>query len=392
MNPTIKAIGRKLRLGMIGGGPGSFIGEVHRIAARMDDRYALVATMLSSNPQKSKEAGISLGITSDRAYSTADELFKKESDREDQIDVLAIMTPNDSHYALSCRTIEKQWAIICDKPLTTKLDDAIDLVKKVNDSNTIFCQTFNYTGYPLVRHAREMVRNGDLGDIHMVKVEYIQGHNATLHEAEETENPHWKMFPEKVGPSVVLGDIGTHAHHLTRFITGEEVVRVCADVGAVVPGREFDDYAGVLIRLENGARGTMFITQAGAGAEHGLNIRVFGSKGTIEWHQERAGQMIYTPIASPMQLIKRDGPGMYPAAKRAIRVSFGHPEAFYEAFANLYKDTADAITAKMNGKPLSTDEIEFPTVEDGAKGVKFVEACKESTQNGSVWTDSVLDV
>lgn len=392
MNPTIEAIGRKLRLGMIGGGPGSFIGEVHRIAARMDDRYELVATMLSSNPQKSKDAGIALGINPERAYETAEELFEKESIREDQIDVLAIMTPNDSHYDLSCRAIAKQWAIICDKPLTTKLDDAVDLVKKVNDSNTIFCQTFNYTGYPLVRHAREMVRNGDLGDIHMVKVEYIQGHNSTLHEAEETENPHWKTFPDKVGPSVVLGDIGTHAHHLTRFITGEEITQVCADVGAVVSGREFDDYAGVLIRMEKGARGTMFITQAGAGAEHGLNIRVFGSKGTIEWHQERADQMIYTPIGSPMQLIKRDGPGMYPAAKRAIRVSFGHPEAFYEAFANLYKDTADAVTAKKNGKPLSADEIEFPTVEDGAKGVKFVEACKESTQNGCIWTDSVLDV
>ncbi len=389
MNPTINAIGRKLRIGMIGGGPGSFIGEVHRIAARMDDRIELAATVLSSKPDKSKESGIALGIDKDRAYGSADELFDKESNREDGIDVLAIMTPNDSHYGLCCKALEKKWDIICDKPLTTKLEDSIDLVRRVNDTGTIFCQTFNYTGYPLVRQAKAMVQNGDLGEIRMVKVEYIQGHNATFHEKDAKE-PGWKMFPEKVGPSVVLGDIGTHAHHLTRFITCEEIVKVCADVGAVVPGREFDDYAGVLIQMEKGARGSMFITQAGAGAEHGLNIRVFGSKAAIEWHQERPDQMIYTPIGAPMQIIKRDGPGMYPAAKRAIRVAFGHPEAFFEAFANLYKETADAVVAKMQGKPIPASEIEFPTVEDGAKAVKFVEACKESTQKGCVWTESIL--
>lgn len=386
-NPVIAAMGRRLRLGVIGGGPGSFIGPVHRTAARLDDRYAVVASVLSSDPDKSHKAGLAIGVAEDRAYRDADALFAGESARDDGIDVLAIMTPNDRHHPLSVRALEAGWDVICDKPLTTTLADAEDLVGRVRASGLVFCTTYNYTGYPMVRQARAMVASGALGDIRMVQVCYIQPHLARLTPAEEGQGNAWRMDPKQVGESMVLGDIGSHAHHLACFVTNQQVDRVSADTGTVVPGRAVDDCAMALMRFDNGARGNFWVTNAAAGAEHGLYIRVFGSRGGLEWAQENPNYLIHRPIDEPVRILARDGAGLGPEAARATRVEFGHPEGYQEGFAVLYADVADAIVARRSGTVADPLALDFPTVEDGARGIAFIAAAKHSAAHDGAWTE-----
>ena len=387
-NPVISALGRRLRLGVIGGGPGSFIGEVHRTAARLDDYYEVVAAVLSSDPARSRQAGQALGIA--RSYANIDELLQSESTRADGIDVIAIMTPNDSHYPLCCACLEQGLDIICDKPLTTSLADALDLVQRVRKSGRVFCLTHNYSGYPLARQARAMVQAGLLGEIRMVHVTYVQGHNAAVVETDPPAGLRWRMQPDKAGASLILGDIGSHAHHLACFVSGLQLTQICADVGAVIPQRQFDDYAGALLRFDNGARGVMWVTQAAAGAEHGLSVRVQGTKGGLEWQQEEPNHLKYMPLGQPVQVFSRGGPGLLPAAERATRVAIGHPEGFYEAFANLYADVAEAIIAQRSGRPADPLALDFPTVEDGARGMKFIEAALESSRSGGQWVDCTV--
>ena len=326
MNTTIEKLGRRLRLGVIGGGAGSFIGPVHRAAARLHDHYDVVASVLSSDPERSRAQGIANGIVPDRAYGTAEDLFEAEAARDDGIDVVAIMTPNDSHYALCMAALDKGLDIICDKPLTTRVSEARELVTRVNDTGVVFCQTFNYSAFPMVRQARAMVRDGDLGDVRMLEVEYVQGHNAALTPGETGDDTNWHFDPEKVGDSLILGDIGSHAHHLARFVSCQDFSSLTADITAVVPGRNAHDYAGILFRMENKAPGIMWVTQAGAGAVHGLHFRLFGEKGGLEWFQETPNQMFFCRPGEPAVTFERGGPGLKPEAERASKIGIGHPE------------------------------------------------------------------
>ena len=382
MNHTIRALGRRLRLGVIGGGPGSFIGPVHRASARLDDNYEVVASVLSSNPDRSRSEGVAIGIAPDRAYGTAEELFSGEGSRSDGIDVVAIMTPNDSHYRLCVAAIDAGIDIICDKPLTTSLADARDLVARVRAAGIVFCHTFNYTGFPMVRQAMAMVRDGDLGPVRMAEVEYIQGHNAALTDKEAGAARDWHFVPEKVGASLILGDIGSHAHHMVRYVTGQDFARLTADVTATVPGRNAHDHAGVLFRLGNGAPGVMWVTQAGAGAVHGLHFRIFCEKGGLEWFQETPNQLFVSRLGAPALTYERAGPGLKPEAVHATRVGIGHPEGYQEAFAVLYADAAEAIVARRTGRKPDPLALDFPTVEDGERTMAFFAAALESSRTG----------
>lgn len=378
-------LGRRLRLGVVGGGPGSFIGPVHRLVSRLDDRFEVVASVLSSNPEKSRTAGLGLGLAEDRAYATADALFAAEPAREDPIDVLAIMTPNDSHYGLAVRALDAGWDVVCDKPMTTTLDDARDLVRRADASGLVFCTTYNYSAYPMVRQARAMVRDGMLGPIRQAQVCYIQPFNAALTPAETGGGTAWRMQPEKVGESMVLGDIGTHAFQLLEFIACQEVGEVLAEVGAIVPGRKVDDYGMALLRFPEGARASFWVTNAAAGAEHGLYIRIFGDEGGLEWWQENPNYLRWMPREAPVQLLARDGPGLHPDARKVNRTVLGHPEGYQEAFANLYVEIADAIADRRLGRMPAAPPA-FPAVRDGARGVAFISAAKQSSAANGAWT------
>ena len=390
MNTTIARLGRRLRLGVVGGGPGSFIGPVHRTAARLDDHYEVVAAVLSSNPERSRAAAREIGIAAERAYGDAAELLAMEAARSDGIDVLAVMTPNAQHHPVVRDALAAGLDVICDKPLTTTLDDALDLVRRVRDSGLVFCLTHNYTGYPMVRHARAMVRDGALGTIRQVHVEYIQGHLAGPTEADRDPSTNWRFDADQGAASLVLGDIGTHAHHLACFITGLELAAVAAEVGSAVPGRQVADFAHLLLRFAGAARGSMWVTNSAAGAEHGLHIRVFGDQGGLEWHQEEPNRLLHRRKDGFMQVMTRGRPGLSPAAERATRVVLGHPEGFFEAFANLYADAAEAIVARRTGTAPDPLALDFPTVEDGARGVKFIEAALESSRADGRWVDCRL--
>ena len=383
MNTTIEKLGRRIRLGVIGGGPGSFIGPVHRAAARLEDRFEIVAGVLSSVPERSRRYGRELGLAAERAYGDASEFFVGELARADAVDAVAIMTPNDSHYGLACAAIEAGFDIICDKPLTTKLADALDLAVRVRRSGLVFCHTLNYTGYPLVRQARAMVRDGDIGDVRLVQVEYVYGNSADVVDGELGDPPkHWHYRPENMGPSLILSDIGSHAHHMARFVTGLEFDRVMADVARVVPGRQSDDHAALLFTMKNGAHGVMWITQSAAGGVNGLTFRVFGSQGGLHWRQEEPNQLFHMRHGAPALTYERRGPGLKPEAIRACHVAMGHAEGYQEAFATLYEDAADAIVARRLGRAPERPLRDMPTVEDGVQTMKFVEAALASSRLG----------
>ena len=387
-NPVIEKLGRRLRLGVMGGGPGSVIGEVHRAGARLDDRYEVVAGVLSSNPERSRAAGRALGWAPERAYGDVDEMIEGETARPDGVDVVAIMTPNDSHYPLACRWLDAGRDVICDKPLTTSLDDARDLVARVRASGLVFCTTYNYSAYPMVRQARAMVGEGEIGELRLAQVEYIQPQLAVRPDLDDPD--YWRFIAERSGPSAILGDIGTHAWHLLHSVTRMEPEAVSADVGKVVPGRRFDDTAGALLRYANGARGVLWVTQAAAGAEHGLKFRIHGAQGGLEWHQEDPSWLTHMRLGAPRRMLSRGGPGLKPAAERASRIAIGHPEGTHQAFANLYSDVAEAVAARITGTRADPLALDFPTVEDGARGLAFITAAKASAEAGGAWTDCRL--
>ena len=385
-NPVIDMLGRRLRLAVIGGGPGSFIGAMHRTAARLDDRYELVAAALSSNPERSRRAGVELGLTPDRSYGNGIVLIEAEAARDDGADVVAVMTPNDSHHTLALAALDHGFDLIIDKPLTNTLDEALEVHDRVESTGLICCLTHNYTGYPLVRQARAMVAEGVLGEIRLVQVEYVQGGKAKPDPFGPGDERPWRYDPVRGGPSLVMGDIGTHAHNLVRFITGVEVAEVAAEVGTIVPGGEVHDYAGALLRMENGARGAFWVTQAAAGVENSLRIRVSGAEGTLEWAQERPTQLLFKPLDAPVQWLTPNGPGALPLAVRASRIVAGHPEGFHEGFANLYADAAEAIAARRSGQAADPLALHFPTADDGVRGERFVVAVIASDAANGAWT------
>jgi predicted dehydrogenase len=384
LNPVISTLGRRLRLAVIGGGPGSFIGAMHRQSARLDDRYQIVTGILSSDPAKSKQSAKELGFTPDRQYTNVTEMLDAEVARRDGIDAVAIMTPNDSHYDYSIAALERGIDVICDKPMTNTIEEAESLHKKVEETGLVFCLTHNYTGYPMVRQAKAMVMDGQLGVIRLLQVEYVQGGKA---DEEKTFSPdNWKFDPVRGGPSRVMGDIGTHAHNLTRFITGLEVAEVAAEIGAIVPNRVIDDFGGALLRFDNGARGSFWVTQAAAGVENCLRIRVSGSQGSLEWMQEFPQALTFKPLHGPSQNRTPNGPGTLPLSARSTRLVAGHPEGFPDGFANIYSDAAEAISARRAGKEADPLARYFPNSWDGLLGVRFVNSVIESSNANGKWT------
>lgn len=381
-NTVWRLLGRRLRLAVVGGGSGSFIGAMHRQAARLDDRFELVACALSSDPERALRAGRDIGVAQERCYPSGPTLIEAEVARVDGAEVLAIMTPNDSHFSLSMQALDHGMDVICDKPMTTTLAEAQTLHRRVQDSGRVFCLTHNYTGYPMVRQARAMVQAGQLGDIRLVQVEYVQGGRAKAGPGRRA----WKEDPVRGGPSLVLADIGTHAHNLLRFMTLLEVDQVAADVGCIVPDRLAHDYAGAMLRLSNGARGSFWVTQAASGVENGLRIRISGSLGSLEWQQEHPQVLQFKPLDAPAQVHTPNGPGTLPLAARASRIVAGHPEGFHEAFANLYTDAADTIAARRCDQAVDPLSLHFPTAYDGLQGLRFVTAALASSNNQGVWT------
>ena len=384
LNPVIEMLGRRLRLAVIGGGSGSFIGAMHRQAARLDDRFEIVTGIFSSNLEKSKKDALELGLDPNRMYTSVKELLDGEAAREDGADVIAIMTPNDSHYEYAMLALEHGFDVICDKPMTNTLEEAEALHKKVQETGLIFCLTHNYTGYPMVRQARAMVADGQLGTIRLVQVEYVQGGKAD--ESKPDPSTSWRFDPVRGGPSLVMGDIGSHAHNLVRFVTGLEIAEVAAEIGNIVPGRAVHDYGGALLRLENGARGSYWVTQAAAGVENCLRIRVSGTKGSLEWMQEFPQALTFKPLGAPSQNRTPNGPGTLPLSKHSSRIVAGHPEGFHEGFANIYSDAAEAIAARRSGKTPNPLALHFPNSFDGLMTLKFVFSAIASSKADGKWT------
>ncbi|HEV2397010.1 MAG TPA: Gfo/Idh/MocA family oxidoreductase [Candidatus Sulfotelmatobacter sp.] len=379
-------LNRRLQLGMVGGGPGAFIGAVHRIAARMDDRYELVAGALSSDPERGRAGARELKIAPDRCYASFQEMAAAESKRPDRIDVVAIVTPNDVHYAAAKAFLENGIHVICDKPVTTTVQDSVDLAKLVQRTGLVFGLTHNYTGYPMVRQARQMIADGELGPIRVVQVEYAQDWLSTPLEKTGQKQAVWRTDPAQSGQAGCLGDIGTHAFNLAEFVTGLHCEKIAAELSTFVPGRRVDDNVQMLVRFDKGARGMLWSSQVAAGNENNLRLRVYGEKAGLEWGQEDPNYLSFRPLGKAPMLIRRGGPAATPVAAHASRIPSGHPEGYLEAFAQLYTDLAEQITAKMESRAPNSASLLVPTVEDGVAEMRFIAAAIESSTYDARWT------
>lgn len=379
---------RRLRLGMVGGGQGAFIGGVHRIAARLDDAYELVAGALSSDAARARASAAELHIGADRGYADYAEMARTESQRPDGIDVVSIVTPNHLHARIATTFLDAGIHVICDKPLTTSLSDALKLADKVRRSGKLFALTHNYSGYPMVRQAREMVAAGELGEIRVVQAEYPQDWLSTDLESTGQKQAAWRVDPAQAGAGGSLGDIGTHAEHLARFISGLELAAVSADLNTFVAGRRLDDNAHVLLRYGNGARGMLWSSQVAPGNENALRVRIYGSKAGLDFWQENPNQLWFTPLGQAPRLITRGGSASGAAAGRATRIPAGHPEGYLEGFAQLYKDVAEQLQARLQGRTPDPQACWVPTVEDGVRGMKFIDAVVESSRDNGRWVDA----
>ncbi|MEO1745452.1 MAG: Gfo/Idh/MocA family oxidoreductase [Pseudomonadota bacterium] len=375
----------RIRLGMVGGGRDAFIGGVHRIASRIDGHYELVAGCFSSTAEKSQASGRDLGLDAKRVYDDYRTMAIREARKKDGIEAVAIVTPNHMHWPVAREFLRRGIHVICDKPLTSKLSDAKQMVRLAERSNALFVLTHNYTGYPMVREAREMVKNGQLGEIRVVQAEYPQDWLSDKLEETGQKQAGWRTDPERSGAGGSIGDIGTHALNLAQFISGLEVAEIAADLDAFVDGRQVDDNANVMIRWRGGAKGMLWASQVAPGNENGLKVRVYGTKGGIEWSQEDPNYLWYTPLGEPKRLITRAGAGSGGASGRVSRIPAGHPEGYLEGFATIYAEAAHAIRAHKAGTPMPEDVV-FPTVQDGLTGVAFVDACVRSSKRNGAWT------
>ncbi len=376
--------GRRLRLGMVGGGPGAFIGAVHRAAARLDDRWELVAGALSSTPEKSLSSAKELHIP--RAYSSFEEMARAEAKHPERIDAVAIVTPNHMHYAVAKVFLDAGIHVMCDKPLTTTVDDAVKLTKHVEQSGLLFGLTHTYSGYPMVRQMREMVLGGEIGPVRMVQVEYAQGWLATPLENTGAKQAEWRTDPARSGPGGCLGDIATHAYHLVRFTTDLKPLELSADLTTFVPGRRLDDNVQALLRFEGGAKASLWSSQIAIGEENNLNIRIYGQKGSLAWSQENPNYVRQSKLNEPDRTLTRGGPGNGTIATRSTRLPTGHPEGYFEAFAQLYKDFAELVAARTEGRAPDPLATLLPNCEDGLAGVQFIDAVLRSSSNASAWT------
>ena len=378
---------RRIRWGMVGGGPGAFIGAVHRIAARMDDQYELVAAALSSDPARSRSAAQDLHIAPDRAYGSYTKMASAEAKRPDRIEAVSIVTPNNMHYPMAKAFLEAGFHVICDKPLTTTLEEALDLAAIVRRTGLIFGVTHNYTGYPMVRQARQMVADGQLGKIRVVQVEYAQDWLATPLEQTGQKQAAWRTDPARSGPGGSLGDIGTHAYNLACFVTGLHCREVAADVSIFVPGRRLDDNVQLLLRFAEGAKGALWASQVATGNANNLRLRVYGEKAGLEWHQEEPNTLQFAKLGEAPETILRPGPGGTSPAAHASRIPAGHPEGYLEAFAQIYTDLAEQIYARREGRSPSLASLLVPNVEDGVEGMRFIAATLESGRRNATWVD-----
>ena len=379
---------RKLRYAMVGGGQGAFIGAVHRKAMALDGQMELVAGALSSDPERARASGRELGLREGRNHGRWEDLLDDELRRskEERIDFVSIVTPNHMHFPVACAFAEAAIHVVCDKPLVHSCAQAAQLVQVVERSGSVFGVTYNYTGYPMVREAREMVSRGVIGEVRKVIVEYNQGWLATHLEASGQKQADWRTDPARSGLAGAMGDSGSHAETLVATVTGLELESICADLTIFVPGRRLDDDGNVLLRFKNGAKGVLIASQIEVGCENDLRLRVFGSTGTLEWHQEDPNRLLHAPIDGPLRVLTRGSPWLGEAARRATRLPTGHPEAFIEAFANVYLGVAAHVRALQTGSAPDPLDADYPRLEDGARGVRFIEKVVQSAASTAKWT------
>ncbi|NJB82747.1 Gfo/Idh/MocA family protein [Wenyingzhuangia aestuarii] len=376
---------RKLRMGMIGGGTGSFIGDVHRKASSIDGMIELVCGAFSSTAEKSIQSGKDLFLAENRCYGSYEEMILKEKElpKEERMDFVAIVTPNHMHFPPAKMALENGFHVVCDKPMTLTLEEAIELEAIIEKSGKLFALTHNYPANPMVKQAKALVDHGDLGTIRKVQVQYLQGWLSTDLETTGQKQAAWRVDPSKSGIGGALGDIGTHAENLVEYITGLKITEIAADLGRFGKGRVLDDDGNLLLRLENGAKGTMSISQIALGEENNLAIKVYGTKGSIEWHQENPNELVTRWLDEPLKIYTPNGNKLYPSAQIS-RIPAGHPEGYLEAFATVYKNFATHLIAKLKGETI--DQPDYPTAKDGLRGMKFIYAAVESDKNNSIWT------
>jgi predicted dehydrogenase len=384
---TAPAAPRRIRLGMVGGGQGAFIGAVHRMAARLDDRFELVAGCLSSDPERARVSAAELGLDPDRSYGDFESMARREARLARGIEAVAIVTPNHLHWPVARAFLRRGIHVICDKPLASSRADARRLRDLVARSGCAFVLTHNYTGHPMVRQARAMVAEGALGPIRVVQVEYAQDWLATPLERTGQKQATWRTDPERAGPAGCLGDIGTHAADLAGFVTGLSIEAVAADVQRFVPGRALDDNVHVLLRLSGGARGMLWASQVAPGNANGLRLRVYGEKAGLEWAQEEPEILRFSALGEPPRTIRRAGPGVHPLAAAATRIPAGHPEGYLEAFATLYREAAALIAARREGRPAPPETALLPGIEAGVAGMAFIDAVLRSAERGGRWVE-----
>ena len=376
------AAGRRIRLGMVGGGEGAFIGAVHRIAARLDDQYELVAGALSSEPGRALRSAEAIGLP--RGYPDYLTMAREEAERADGIEAVAIVTPNDQHAPAAEAFLKAGVHVICDKPVTTTLAEAQRLKALAQQAKRIFAVTHNYTGYPMVRHARQLVREGALGEIRVVQVEYAQDWLTERLESTGQKQAAWRTDPKRSGAGGCIGDIGTHAFNLLHYVTGLKTSELAAELSTFVEGRALDDNVQVMLRLANGARGCLWASQVAPGNENGLRLRVYGSRGGVEWAQEQPNQLRHAPFGEPVRTVSRGTGAVLADGQRVTRLPSGHPEGYLEAFATVYAEIAGAIRAARDGAVLPA-EVHFPTIDDGIEGVAFIEAAVRSSAENGRW-------
>lgn len=375
---------QKIRLAMIGGGEGALIGNVHRIAARMDNEFELVAGDFSSDPERNLRSATALGVADDRVYDSVEALIKDEKSRPDGAEVVAIVTPNHLHFEAVKACLQGGFHVICDKPVTSTLEDAVALVEIVRNAPGLFFLTHNYTGNAMVRQMRDMVLSGELGDIRFVNCEYVQDWLSEPVELHGSKAAEWRSDPQKAGAGGSIGDIGTHAYNLAAYVTGLTPGQLCADLTSFIQGRRVDDNASILLRYDNGAKGQLWVSQVAIGNENRLNCRIFGTKGSLEWSQEDPNRLWYCKSGQPRTVLTRAGAGATFGNTQSARVPPGHPEGFLEAFGNIYKSAANAIRSHQQRKS-DASRIAYPTIEDGLNGLYFIDACIRSNEAGNGW-------
>lgn len=380
-------ITRTLSYGMVGGGQGAFIGDVHRKAIGLDGLARIAAGCFSRSYENTLATGRALGIQDDRLYAGFDEMAEKESQRPDPIDFVVIVTPNSRHYAAAKAFLSRGIHVVCDKPLTFEVEEAQELAELARENKLLFAVTYSYTGYPAVKHAREMIRRGDIGEIRFVNAEYPQEWLATPAEKAGNRQAAWRTDPAQAGKSNCVGDIGSHVENMVSYVTGLKIKSLCARLDTFVPGRVLDDNASIFVEYEGGAKGLYWSSQIAIGYDNGLMFRIFGSKGSILWSQENPNYLVVSRLDGPTQTLSRGRDGFYPHAQSYSRIPSGHPEGYFEALANIYKTYINALAKIHSGSVPSEEELDFPTAEMGVEGVRFIGKCVESSQKGAVWVD-----